>query len=258
MDLFDVIHAHRSIRRFKPDPVADELLHTALEAGVRASSSGNMQPYSVVVTSDPDIKERMYWPHMRQQMVRDAPLVLTFCADFRRMRKWLRINDAPDNFDDIFAFLVAAVDAVLASQNVALAAEAQGLGICYMGSTLANAAQIGDILELPIGVMPVVGFVMGWPDEVPAPRDRLPLSGLVHRDVYHDHTDEEIKEIYRERDRAGWDRYMRMPRLRALVEQNDVENLAQIYTVVKYTPEGQKRYTKSVLDYLTKQGFFKA
>lgn len=255
MDVFETIHGHRSIRSYKPDPVDESLLTELLEAGVRASSSGNMQTFSIIVSRNATMRERLYWPHMEQEMVRQAPLVLTFCADFRRMRKWLRLNDAPDNFDDFFAFLVAAVDAILVSQNVALAAEAKGLGICYMGSTLANAGEIGEILELPEGVFPVVGFVLGWPDEDPAPRDRLPLDGLVHHETYRDHSDEEIREIYQDRDQAGWDRYMSIPRLRTLVEEAGVANLAQIYTVVKYTREGHTRYTKNVLDYLKRQGF---
>jgi nitroreductase len=257
MDILNVIHGHRSIRRYRPDPVSADLLDEILAAGLRASSSGNMQTYSIIVTENEELRERLYWAHMEQEMVRQAPLVVTFCADFRRMRKWLRVNNAPDNFDDFFAFLVAAIDAVLASQNVALAAEANGLGICYMGSTLANADQVGEILELPEGVMPVVGFVLGWPDEDPQPRDRLPLAGLVHREIYHDDTDEEIEEIYHDRDRAGWERYMSIPRLRKLVEESGVENLAQIYTVVKYTREGHEHYTRTVLDYLARQGFFK-
>ena len=105
--------------------------------------------------------------------------------------------------------------------------------------------------------MPVVGFSLGWPNEDPAPRDRLPLSGLVHHETYQDHSDDEIREIYRDRDKAGWDRYMSIPRLRELVEEHDVANLAQIYTVVKYTREGHAAYTKTVLDYLKGQGFFK-
>jgi nitroreductase len=257
MDLFETIRRHRSIRKYKADPVPEELLTEVLEAGVRASSSGNMQIYSIIVSRDQEMRKRLYQPHLEQQMVLDAPVLLTFCADFRRMRKWLRINDAPDNFDDFFAFLVAAIDATLASQNVALAAEARGLGICYIGSTLANADKIGEILDLPESVMPVVGFVLGWPDQDPAPRDRLPLSGLVHNETYHDHTDEEIREIYRDRDQAGWDRYLSNPRLRELVEEHDVKNLAQIYTVVKYTREGQARYTKALLDHLKRQGFLK-
>jgi nitroreductase len=255
METLDVINNHRSIRRYKPDPVHEDLLQELLDAGIRASSSGNMQTYSIIVTMDRGLRERLYVPHMEQNMVLEAPVLMTFCADFRRMRKWLRLSDAPDNFGDLFAFLVAAVDATLASQNVALAAENRGLGICYMGSTLANADQVGEILELPPGVFPVVGFSLGWPDEDPAPRDRLPSSGLVHRETYHDHDDDEVRKIYHDRETAGWDRYMNSPSLRQLIEESGVENLAQIYTVVKYTPEGQTRYTENVLNYLRKQGF---
>ena len=255
MDTLDLIHRHRSIRRYRPDPVPDDLLTELLEAGTRASSSGNMQSYSIIVTRDRALREQLYEPHMEQSMVLDAPVLLTFCADFRRMRHWLRLRDAPDNFDNFMSFMIAAIDATLVSQNVALAAEARGLGICYMGSTLANCDQIGRLLELPPGVFPVVGFSLGWPDEDPAPRDRLPLDGLVHDETYHDYSDARIEAIYRERDRRGWERYMSFPRLRALIEESGVENLAQVYTVVKYTRESHEAFSATVLGYLEEQGF---
>ena len=140
-------------------------------------------------------------------------------------------------------------------RNVALAAEARGLGICYMGSTLANCDQIGRLLELPPGVFPVVGFSLGWPDEDPAPRDRLPLDGLVHDETYHDYSDDRIREIYHQRELRGWERYMSFPRLRALIEESGVENLAQVYTVVKYTRESHEAFSATVLGYLEEQGF---
>ena len=256
LDMLAHLNAHRSIRRYRPDPVADDLLEEILAAGVRASSSGNMQTYSIVVTQDRGLREQLYVPHMEQNMVLDAPVLVTFCADFHRMRHWLRLNDAPDtNFNNIFSFMVAAIDAILVSQNVALAAEARGLGICYMGSTLANCDQIGRILKLPENVVPVAGFSLGWPDEDPAPRDRLPLDGLVHRETYQAYSDERIQEIYRERDVAGWERYMAIPRLRRMVEEAGVENLAQIYAVVKYTRESHLGFAKTFLDYLADQGF---
>ncbi len=255
MDFFDVIHNHRSIRKYKPDPVPDELLEKALNAGLRASSSGNMQTYSIIVTRDRALRERLYDPHMEQDMVLDAPVLLTFCADFRRMRHWLRLNNAPDNFDNFMSFMIGTIDATLASQNVALAAEALGLGICYMGSTLANCDQIGRALELPPGVFPVVGYSLGWPDEDPKPRDRLPLSGLVHYETYCDYCDADIEEIYRERNRKGWERYMTFPELRQRIEGSGVENLAQVYTVLKYTRESHIEFSRTVLDYLKEQGF---
>ena len=104
-------------------------LTEVLDAGVRASSSGNMQTYSIIVTRDRALREQLYEPHMEQEMVLDAPALLTFCADFRRMRHWLRLSAAPDNFDNFMSFMIAAIDATLVSQNVALAAEARGLGL---------------------------------------------------------------------------------------------------------------------------------
>jgi nitroreductase len=255
MDLFDVINNHRSIRAYKPDPVPDDILTEILQAGIRASSSGNMQTYSIIVTRDVDLRQRLYEPHMEQNMVVDAPVLLTFCADFHRMRRWLQVSEAPDSFDNFMSFMVAAIDAILVSQNVALAAEARGLGICYMGSTLANCDQIGRILQLPQNVVPVVGFSLGYPDEDPAPRDRLPLHGLVHQETYHDYSDDDIRRIYRERDEKGWARYMSYPALRRRIEGSGVENLAQIYTVLKYTRESHQAFSQTVLNYLAEQAF---
>lgn len=255
MDTLDLIRRHRSIRRYRPDPIPDDLLTEVLDAGVRASSSGNMQTYSIIVTRDRALREQLYELHMEQSMVLDAPALLTFCADFRRMRHWLRLSDAPDNFDNFMSFLIAAIDATLVSQNVALAAEARGLGLCYMGSTLANCDQIGRILRLPPGVFPVVGYSLGWPDEDPAPRDRLPLSGIVHDETYHDYSDDGIRDIYSERETRGWERYMSYPELRLMIEQSGVRNLAQVYTVVKYTRESHMAFSETVLDYLRQQGF---
>ncbi len=255
MDTIESIQNHRTVRKYKADPVPEDLLKELLEAGIRASSSGNMQSYSIIVTRERSIRERLYEAHMEQSMVLDAPILLTFCADFNRMRKWLKINDAPDGFDNFMSFMVAAIDATLVSQNVALAAESRGLGICYMGSTLANCDQIGKILKLPKGVFPVVGFSLGYPDENPALRDRLPLDGLIHDEIYQDYKDEQIEHIHQGRDKKGWQRYMNISWLREMVEEKGVKNLAQIYTKIKYSRESHQAYSKTVLDYLKSQDF---
>jgi nitroreductase len=254
-DLLAHLHRHRSVRRFRPDPIPDDVLRRVLEAGIRASSSGNMQAYSIVVTRDRGLRERLHVPHLGQDMVLEAPALLTFCADFHRMRRWLALSDAEDGFDDVFAFLVGAIDAVLVSQNVALAAEAEGLGICYLGSTLANCHEIGRILSLPSHVVPVAGLVVGTAAEDPPLRDRLPLDGLVHFETYDDPDDDRIREIYRDRESAGWERYMANPDLRRRVEAAGVRNLAQIYTSVKYTRAAHEVFARNVLGYLEAQGF---
>ena len=255
MNVIQQIHQHRSIRKYKPDPVPTELLDEILQAGIRTSYSGNMQAYSIIVTQDQEKREAMLKPHRDQRMVIDGPVLLTFCADFHRMRRWLMLSEAPDNFDNYFGFMVAAIDAVLVSQTVALAAESKGLGICYLGSTFANADQIGEILDLPENVLPITGFSLGYPDEDPPLRDRLPASSLIHQETYHLFSDAEILDIYREREKNGWDRYMASEWIKKMVQEKDVKNLAQIYTLVKYTKKNHQDYSRKILNYLARQGF---
>ncbi|MDF2921160.1 MAG: oxidoreductase [Paenibacillaceae bacterium] len=255
MEFNDVIHGHKSIRTYADREVSQEVLEQILEAGIRASSSGNMQAYSIIVTTDKELKSKLYNAHMEQSMVVDAPVLLTFCADFNRMRKWLTLHDAPVHFDNFISFMIGAIDATLASQNCALAAENAGLGICYMGSTLANCDQIGELLNLPPNVVPVVGYSLGYPAEAPARRDRLPQQGLVHYQQYHDYSDEDIEDIYKERNDKGWQRYMDIPELKEMTERLGLRNLAQIYTIAKYTKESHHEYSQTVLNYLEKMNF---
>ena len=255
-DLYELFARHRSIRQFRPDPVDPDVLERMLNRAIAgASSSGNMQTFSVVVTRDQELREKLHPLHFHQDMVLEAPVLLTFCADFHRMRCWLAQREAPDNFDNFMSFMIGAIDAVIVAQNVALAAEAEGLGICYMGTTLANCQAIGEVLQLPPNVVPVVGFVLGHPAEAPAKRDRLPLAGLVHDEVYHAADAAEIATVYRDREAAGWQRYMADQRLREAVEAAGVSNLAQVYTTVKYTRASHLEYSRTVLGCLERQGF---
>jgi len=251
---FESLPPHRSIRKYKSDPVEEDKLQRILTAATRASSSGNMQAYSIIVTSDLELKKALYKPHFEQEMVLEAPLLLTFCADFGRMREWLKISQAPMNFDNYMSFMIGAIDAILASQNAALAAEAEGLGICYMGTTLASCAEIGEVLECPSQVVPVVGFSLGYADEDPLLRERLPLESVVHRERYRPYAANDIANCYRTKEGPGMARYLKDPELRQLVASG-AENLAQVYTSVKYTRESHLLYSQTVLDYLKKQGF---
>lgn len=255
MSVIQQILNHRSIRKYKSDPIPDDILQEILQAGIRTSSSGNMQTYSIIVTQDQQLREKLLEPHLGQKMVVDAPVFLTFCADFNRMRRWLKLNQAADNFNNFFSFLIGAIDAVLVSQTVALAAESHGLGLCFLGSTLANADAIGEILGLPKNVVPVTGFSVGYPDEQPDLRDRLPFSSLVHWETYRNYTDPEIQDIYNERENKGWERYMKSKWLREQVDEKGVENLAQLYTEVKYTRSSHQDYSRNLLTYLEDQDF---
>ena len=150
--MIDTIASHRSIRKYKSDPVPDAVLKEILEAGSRASTTGNMQVYSMVVTTDPGIRKQLWEAHFKQDMVLQAPVHITFCADFNRFNQWCRQRDAVPGYDNFLSYITASIDALLASQNVALEAENQGLGICYLGTATYMANRIIEILELPEAV----------------------------------------------------------------------------------------------------------
>lgn len=198
--MIETIFRHRSVRSYKSDPVDERLLERILEAGVRASNTGNMQVYSIVVTTDPAIRQELSPCHFGQPMVTGAPVVLTFCVDVRRFSLWCRQRGAEPGYDNFVWFLSGAIDAMLAAQNICLAAESEGLGVCFLGTTIYNADRIAEVLRLPEGVLPVTTVTLGWPEEMPPLTDRLPLEGVVHRERYEDYTPETIDRIWAERE----------------------------------------------------------
>ena len=175
-----VLFKHRSIRKFRSTPIPEDVLHEILEAASRASTCGNMQLYSLVVTRDAALRGRLAPCHFNQPMVTQAPCVVTGCADVHRFSMWCRQRDADPAYDNFAWFLNAATDALLAAQNLCVEAELKGLGICYLGTTIYTAGEIADILELPKGVIPLTPVVVGYPDESPGLTDRLPLEGVGH------------------------------------------------------------------------------
>ncbi|MGK0366939.1 MAG: nitroreductase [Thermoproteota archaeon] len=254
MNIYDVLENRRSIREYLDKDVSEELLNKILEAGTKSSTSGNMQAYSIIVTRDQKMKEKMFGAHFEQKMLIEAPVFLTFCADFHRMRAWLKASNASMNFDNFMSFMIATIDATLMSQTVALAAESEGLGICYMGTTLASCDQIGEILELPENVIPVVGFALGYSNEKPSRKERLALNSIIHQETYQDQS-EEILNIYKSKNKSGMLRYQEIDELRERIKKENIENLAQIYTQLKYTKESHLKYSSNVLNYIKKQNF---
>ena len=180
-------------------------------------------------------------------MITEAPVVLTFCADFNRFNRWCRLRNANPGYDNFLSFFTAAIDALLVAQNVCVAAEDAGLGICYLGTTTYMAGKIIEILDLPVGVVPVTTVTVGYADEWPEQTDRLPLEAVVHREKYSDFSAEEIGEMYSEKEL--------MASNRAFIKENKKETLAQVFTDVRYKKEDNILFSKSLLDILTRQGF---
>lgn len=243
-----VLLKHRSIRKFRPAPVPAEVMRGVLEAAVRASTCGNMQLYSLVVTCDEALRRRLAPCHFNQPMVTEAPCLVTVCADVHRFSMWCEQRDAEPAFDNFEWFLNAATDALLAAQNLAVAAETQGLGICFLGTTLYTARDIARILDLPKGVIPLTTVVVGYPDEDPGLTDRLPLEAVVHYEKYNDYTAAEIDELWAEREESEL--------TQRLLAENGLPNLAQIFTRNRYRREDNLAVSRSYFELLREQGFF--
>lgn len=237
----------RTIRKYAKREIDSALLEKILAAGIRASTTGNMQVYSIVVTSNEDIKGRLAPAHFNQPMVTEAPLVLTFCADFNRFNRWCRQRDAEPGYDNFLSFMTAAIDALLVAQTVCNAAEEEGLGICYLGTTTYNADKIIDILELPAGVVPVTTVTMGWPADIPEQVDRLPLEAVVHRELYRDYTPDMIDDLYAAKE--SLEENMKF------IAENGKKTLAQVFTEVRYKRADNDFFSGKLLEVLKKQGF---
>lgn len=239
---------HRSIRKFRPTPIPEEVLRDILEAATRASTCGNMQLYSLIVTRDKALREKLSPCHFNQPMVTQAPCVVTVCADIHRFSQWCEQRDAVPAYDNFAWFLNASTDALLAAQNLIIEAELNGLGICILGTTIYTAGEISRILDLPSGVIPLTTIAVGYPDEDPALSDRLPLTGVVHWEKYVDYTAAEIDELWAEREESA--------ETKRLLEENNLPNLARIFTERRYVKDDNLAISKSYFQLLKDKGFF--
>lgn len=244
----NVLRNRRTIREYTDQPIEAELMNELLEVACRAANTGNMQVYSLVVTQAATIKQALAPAHFNQPMVTQAPVVITFCADFNRFSAWCEQRDAKPGYDNFLSFMTAAIDALLVAEHFCVAAESKGLGTCYLGTTIYNAQQIIDVLHLPRYVVPVITLTVGYPNETPAQVDRLPLEGVVHFETYQEYSTKDIDQIYAYKES--------LPESRQFVRENNKTSLAQVFTDVRYTKEANETFSSMFLEVLKQQGFF--
>lgn len=237
----------RSIRQYADKEVSDQLLERLLEEAERTQTMGNLQLYSVVITRSEEMKKKLAPAHFNQPMVTAAPVVLTFCADFRRTSLWAKARQAQPGYDNFLSFINAATDALLYCQTFCNLAEEQGLGYCYLGTTVYMPQMLIDILQLPRLVMPVATITLGWPGEEPPLSDRLPLAAVIHHETYRDYTPALIDGFYGPKEA--------LPENRHYVEINQKETLAQIFTDIRYTRKDNETMSEGLMEALRRQGF---
>lgn len=241
------LSTRKTIRKYAEKDVSEELLNRLMDEAARTQTMGNLQLYSVIVTRSKEMKDRLSPCHFNQPMVKEAPVVLTICADFNRTSTWARCRKAEPGYDNFLSFINAATDALLYTQTLCNLMDEEGLGYCYLGTTVYQPQQIIDILQLPRLVMPVATLTVGWPAEEPPLSDRLPLESFVHQETYNDYMGQDIDTYYKYKEELEENRHF--------VEVNHKETLAQIFTDIRYTRKDNEAMSEGLIDALIRQGF---
>jgi len=237
----------RTIRKYADKDVDEQLLNRLMQEASRTQTMGNLQLYSVVVTRSSEIKQLLAPAHFSQPMVTEAPVVLTICADFNRTSFWAKCRNAVPGYDNFLSFINAATDALLYTQTLCNLLDEEGLGYCYLGTTVYQPQQIIDVLHLPQLVFPVATLTVGWPAEEPALSDRLPLESFVHSERYNDYMGKDIDTYYYEKEH--------LPENQHFVRINQKETLAQVFTDIRYTRKDNEAMSRTLIETLVRQGF---
>jgi len=241
------IETRRTIRKYADHDVKQTLLDRLLSQAARTQTMGNLQLYSVVITRSQDMKNLLASAHFNQSMVTEAPVLITICADFNRTTQWANCRNADPGYDNMLSFINSATDALLFTQTFCNLAEDEGLGLCFLGTTVYQPLRIIELLKLPKLVMPVATLTVGWPAEEPALTDRLPLPAFVHQETYSNYTPEDIDLYYRVKEL--------LPENRHFVEINHKETLAQVFTDLRYTRRDNEALSATFMEALKQQGF---
>lgn len=241
------INTRRSIRRYQDKDVDNTLLTRLIKEAERTQTMGNLQLYSVVVTRSKELKAKLAPAHFNQPMVTGAPVVLTFCADYRRTTLWAEQRQATPGYDNPLSFVNAMTDALLFCQTFCNLAEEEGLGCCFLGTTVYQPQSIIDTLQLPELVFPVATITLGWPDENPPLSDRLPVSTIIHEETFHDYSVADIDKAYAYKEQLDENK--------EFVKINNKQTLAQVFTDCRYTKADCEAMSETLLEALRKQKF---
>lgn len=194
--VIELLTSHASVRKYKDIPLSKEDVHELVHAGQHAASSHFVQAYSVIHVTDQEKRERLAELASNKRQFLTAGAVLIFCADYCRLASAAALHGKEIDYTHAENMLVGAIDVALFAQNVAIAAESKGYGICYIGGIRNAPAEISDLLELPNGVAPMFAMSIGVPDEANEVKPRLPVEAIIHENSYNAAKYDELLPAY--------------------------------------------------------------
>jgi nitroreductase len=202
MDAISLLKSHRSIRKFTDAPISDEMVEDIVSAGLSTATSSNLQGTTVIRVRNPETRSAIATLAGGQTYVESAAAFFVWCADLHRSAVACEMAGGEFSAGMTEHFVIATVDCALAAQSAVVAAESLGLGICYIGGIRNDPARVAELLELPDQVFPLFGLCIGWPDQDPDLKPRLPLSVTLKEERYDESNDREGITAYDERMRA--------------------------------------------------------
>jgi len=237
-----------TVREYSSQDIDNDALSEMIEAASHAPTTGGMQLYSVIVTRDKAMKEKLAPCHFGQPMVTSAPVVLTFCADFNRFVTWCKASNAEPGYDNFQSLMSAILDVTIFAQQFNTIAEMNGIGCCYLGTTTYNAQEIAEVLHLPHRVVPIITLTIGYPKQKEQFKtDRIPLEGIIHQERYHKFSDKDVKKIYQHKESLDVNI--------GFVKENNKETLAQVFTDIRYPKNTNEVFSKQFLEFLKEQNY---
>ena len=188
----DVQKKHVTVRSFTNKPIPEEMLTRILAAARRSPTSSNMQAYSIIAVKDPDVKRELAVLAGNQKHVETCPVFLAFCADLHRLKFVCDLHDV-EMTNNLETFVMSTIDAALVGMSVQTGAESLGLGAVMIGAMRNNPSEVAKLLGLPAGVYVTFGMCLGWPENIPPQKPRLPVELVIHQEKYD--TSDPISQI---------------------------------------------------------------
>ncbi len=194
--VIELLTSHASVRKFKKTSLTTEQVHELINAGQHAASSHFVQAYSVIHVTDTTKRQTLAELSKNPQQILTAGAVLVFCTDYYRLETAAKLANQTIDYANAESLLVGSIDVALFAQNVAVAAESKGYGICYIGGVRNAPQEISDVLGLPIGVAPMFAMTIGIPDEANDVKPRLPIEAILHENNYDANKYDELLTTY--------------------------------------------------------------
>lgn len=237
----ELLHERGSCRKFLDKTIPDEILNEVLGAGIHAATGGNLQPYAIIKITEKENKQRLVDECHMQSFVKQAPVNLLFCIDWRYIGRWAEECHAPFVASKSYRhFWIALQDTVIAAQSICTAADSVGLGSVYVGTVESCFKELKEYFNIPVGVFPVVLVSMGYPVNKPSVCNKLGVECLVHNEKYEDIPIDKLMKLQNEK----YD-YKKFPA--------SEKNISQIYEVANEV--GGKEYADDMINYIKVQGY---